>query len=120
MRKSNTISLKQCCTFLVLLCCSVLSALAQQIQVKGTVLDKKLGETIIGARIFPNFEEIKERFGKNKDEITDEELTDIFGKVIKAVNEKLPSYKRIASFKIRRTEFVKTTTSKIQRFKYHD
>lgn len=47
MRKSNTISLKQCCTFLVLLCCSALTALAQQIQVKGTVLDKKLGETII-------------------------------------------------------------------------
>ena len=51
MRKSNTISLKQCCTFLVLLCCSALTALAQQIQVKGTVLDKKLGETIIGASI---------------------------------------------------------------------
>ena len=82
--------------------------------------ENKKGETIIGARIFPNFEEIKERFGKSKDEITDEELTDIFSKVIKAVNEKLPSYKRIANFKIRRTEFVKTTTSKIQRFKYHD
>ena len=51
MSKSNTISVKLRCTFLVLLCCSALSVLAQQIQVKGTVLDKKLGETVIGASV---------------------------------------------------------------------
>ncbi|MGN0309969.1 MAG: carboxypeptidase-like regulatory domain-containing protein, partial [Bacteroides sp.] len=44
-------SLKRFCTFFVLLCGAVLTALAQQIQVKGTVLDKKLGETIIGASV---------------------------------------------------------------------
>ena len=40
--------------------------------------------------------------------------------VVKGVNEKLPSYKKIARYKIRRTEFAKTTTAKIQRFKYSD
>ncbi len=80
----------------------------------------KKGEVVVGARIFPNFEEIKERFGKDEDEITDTELNEIMDDVVKGVNEKLPSYKKISRFKIRRTEFAKTTTAKIQRFKYSD
>lgn len=78
------------------------------------------GETIVAARIFPDFEEINEKFGKTKDEISDDELHGIFKSVIKSVNEKLPPYKKIVDFKIRRTEFIKTTTAKIQRHKYSD
>lgn len=78
------------------------------------------GETIVAARIFPDFEEISEKFGKTKDEISDDELHGIFKSVIKSVNEKLPPYKKIVDFKIRRTEFIKTTTAKIQRHKYSD
>ncbi len=78
------------------------------------------GETIVAARIFPDFEEINEKFGKTQDEISDNELYDIFKGVVKSVNEKLPPYKKIVDFKIRRTEFIKTTTAKIQRHKYTD
>ena len=40
--------------------------------------------------------------------------------VVKSVNEKLPAYKKIVDFKIRRTEFVKTTTQKIKRYQNKD
>ncbi len=78
------------------------------------------GEAIVGARIYPNFEEIKEQTGKNADDFTDGELHDMFKSIVNAVNDRLPSYKKIVDFKIRRTEFAKTTTSKIKRFEYKD
>ncbi len=80
----------------------------------------KNGEDIVGARIYPNFEELKEQTGKTENEFTDRELHDIFKQTINNVNEKLPSYKKILNFKIRRTEFAKTTTQKIKRFEYKD
>ena len=82
--------------------------------------ENKKGETIVAARIFPNFEEIKERFGKEKDEVSDDELYGMMDNVVKSVNEKLPAYKKIVDFKIRRTEFVKTTTQKIKRYQNKD
>ena len=82
--------------------------------------ENKKGETIVAARIFPNFEEIKERFGKEKDEVSDDELYGMMDSVVKSVNEKLPAYKKIVDFKIRRTEFVKTTTQKIKRYQNKD
>lgn len=78
------------------------------------------GETIVAARIFPNFEEIKERFGKAKEELTDSELYEMMKNVVNTVNEKLPSYKKIVDFKIRKTEFEKTTTQKIKRNSYKE
>ena len=78
------------------------------------------GETIVAARIFPNFEELSEIHGKSADEFTDEELDEIFKDVVNGVNAKLPPFKKIVDFKIRRTEFVKTTTSKIMRHKNND
>lgn len=78
------------------------------------------GEPIVAARIFPNFEELKEIYGKNESEFSDEELHDIMDEVVENVNSKLPSYKKIVDFKIRRTEFVKNTTSKILRHKNKD
>lgn len=80
----------------------------------------KKGEDIVGARIYPNFEELKEQTGKTEDEFSDRELYDIYEKTVNNVNEKLPSYKKILKFKIRRTEFAKTTTQKIKRFEYKD
>lgn len=80
----------------------------------------KKGETIVAARIFPNFEELKERYGKDEKDFTDEELHDIFKEVVDSINAKLPPFKAIVDFKIRRTEFVKTTTSKIMRHKNND
>ena len=78
------------------------------------------GELVVGARIYPNFEELKEIYGKEPGEFSDEELHDIMEEVVDNVNEKLPPFKRIVSFKIRRTEFVKNTTSKIMRHKNKD
>ncbi len=80
----------------------------------------KKGEPIVAARIYPNFEELKELYGKSEKEFSDEELEDIFKDVVDGVNEKLPPFKSIVSFKIRRKEFVKTTTSKIMRHKNKD
>ncbi len=82
--------------------------------------ENKKGETIVAARIFPNFEELKDRYGKDENEFSDDELHDIMDEVVQSVNEKLPSYKKITDFKIRRTEFVKNTTSKILRHKNKD
>lgn len=78
------------------------------------------GETIVAARIFPNFEEIKERFGKAKEDLTDKDLHEMMKNVVNSVNEKLPSYKKIVDFKIRKTEFEKTTTQKIKRNSYKE
>ncbi len=78
------------------------------------------GEPIVAARIFPNFEELKDRYGKNENEFSDDELHDIMEEVVDSVNEKLPPYKKIVDFKIRRTEFIKNTTSKILRHKNKD
>lgn len=78
------------------------------------------GEPIVAARIFPNFEELKDRYGKDENEFSDDELHDIMEEVVDSVNEKLPPYKKIVDFKIRRTEFIKNTTSKILRHKNKD
>ncbi|MBQ7122566.1 MAG: AMP-binding protein [Clostridia bacterium] len=78
------------------------------------------GEVIVAARIFPNFEELSDRYGKSADKFTDDELKKIFKEVVDGVNAKLPPFKKIVDFKIRRTEFVKTTTSKIMRHKNND
>lgn len=80
----------------------------------------KKGEDIVGARIYPNFDELKEQTGKSAEDFSDRELYDIYEKTVNNVNEKLPSYKKILNFKIRRTEFNKTTTQKIKRFEYKD
>ncbi len=82
--------------------------------------ENKKGEVVVGARIYPNFEELSERYGKSEDEFTDEELDEIFKEVIEDVNKKLPPFKSILKYKIRRTEFTKTTTSKIKRHQNND
>ena len=82
--------------------------------------ENKKGETVVGARIYPNFEELKEIYGKDADDFSDDELYNIMEDVVEHVNEKLPPFKRIVNFKIRRTEFVKNTTSKIMRHKNKD
>lgn len=66
----------------------------------------------ISAKIFPNFEEVE---GLLRKEYTDEQLNELIGEEIKAINKDIPLYKAIASFSIRKEEFVKTTTKKIKR-----
>ncbi len=75
----------------------------------------KNGEPVVEADVYPNLEEIKDSLGK--DNVTESDIMSIIGKAIDETNRKLPSYKHVIKLKIRETEFIKNTTSKIQRFK---
>lgn len=74
-------------------------------------LDKKNGDVVVKAEIFPNFENIKESLG----DISDAELSDIIKNSIEEINDKMPAYKRVKRFKLRNEEFEKTSTRKIRR-----
>lgn len=81
----------------------------------------KKGETIVAAKIFPDFSELCARFNKKSaDEFSDAELRKIIKEIVTHVNSKLPQYKHIVEFKVRRSEFIKTTTAKIQRHRNDD
>jgi len=76
--------------------------------------DRK-GNTVVKAKIFPNVDEIKEKL--NKSELSDRDIEAEIASVVEDVNKRLPQFKRISGFNIRRKEFIKTTTQKIQRFR---
>ena len=75
--------------------------------------EEKGKELTITARVIPNYDEIKEKHGK---ELTDEQVHDIIWNKIKEVNRELTSYKAIKKLEIKKDEFEKTTTMKIKRF----
>lgn len=68
---------------------------------------------IITAEILPDSEEVKRK--AKKDDATEKEIFNLINDVVKAINWKLPSYKRIKKLIIRNSEFNKTTTHKIKR-----
>ena len=70
-------------------------------------------ELIITARVIPNYDEIKPKYGKD---ISEENVKNIIWEEIKKVNRSLTSYKAIKSLEIKNDEFEKTTTMKIKRF----
>lgn len=76
------------------------------------VSDKKVGNVIITADIYPNYQLLKERYG----EMNSGEVYNFYRDLIDEVNEKLPPYKIIKRVNIRDTEFEKTTTGKIKRY----
>ena len=71
-------------------------------------------ETYVNAKIFPNYDAIKEYLGKEIINATD--ICNAIRKVVIKLNRKLPNYKHIKDFKIVEEEFEKTTTKKIKRF----
>jgi len=71
-------------------------------------------ETIVCAKIVPNFEAISNKLGLENP--PEEEIHKIIKAEVKAVNKSLPMYKRIHEFSIRYEEFEKTTTRKIKRY----
>ena len=73
--------------------------------------DEKSGETIVWAEIFPDFANIKEQKG----DLTEEELKSLIKHEIDTANDQMSTYKRVKRFKLRDTEFDKTTTKKIKR-----
>ena len=78
------------------------------------VLEKKSGDTIVTAEVYPNFDAIHEKFGK---ELSQEKIHDIIKENVEAVNDKMTNYKRVKRIKLREIEFEKTTTRKIKRTK---
>ena len=70
-------------------------------------------ELTITVKVIPNYDEIKEKHGKD---ISDEKVHDIIWEQIKEVNRKLTSYKAIKKLEIKKDEFEKTTTQKIKRY----
>ena len=70
---------------------------------------KKDEDTVITAVVYPNPEMFE---GKTK-----EEIDEAIEKVVADVTKKLPIFKHISAIEIRETEFEKTTTRKIMRFK---
>lgn len=73
----------------------------------------KKGEAEIHAQIFPELSEIVSRLGK--DDPSREEIRAAVKEVIDSVNGKLPNFKKIRSFTVRETDFIRTTAQKIKR-----
>lgn len=68
----------------------------------------------VKAKIFPNIEAIKEYLGNKVP--SKEDISKIMNDLIKKVNEKLPNFKHIKSYKIMDEDFERTTTNKVKRF----
>ena len=72
------------------------------------------GVTTVKAKIFPNMEYLKEKFGDKK--LSEEEIKSIVQNAIKTVNSKIPNYKHIKMVEVLSNALEKTTTQKIKRF----
>ena len=64
------------------------------------------------ALINPDSEQMK------KNDITEDQLPDIFDTIRKQVNDRLPSYMNVSKFRIHSEEFVKTPKRNVKRFLY--
>lgn len=76
------------------------------------VADEHIGNVIVTAEIFPNYDLLREQEG----EMSGSEIYHFFRKYIEEVNKKWPPYKAIKRIHIRDKEFDKTTTGKIKRY----
>lgn len=77
------------------------------------VADHTGGKTQVKAKIFPNIDFLREKFGH---EPSDEEKESAIKKVVDYVNSKIPSYKHIRIVELLKVALEKTTTRKIKRF----
>lgn len=66
----------------------------------------------VTAQIFPDFAEIKEFLDK---EPNDEEVKALIKAAVDTVNSRVPDYKKIRKYTIRKTDFERTTAQKIKR-----
>lgn len=85
--------------------------LIQEAIVYGKV-DEKVGNVMVSADIFPNFELLK----KEKGELHHGEIYHFYKELIDQINTTMPPYKAVKRISIRETEFDKTTTGKIKRY----
>lgn len=73
--------------------------------------DERTGGAIVKAEIFPDYAAIEEDLGH----FSQGEIERLMNHIIKDINDKMPSYKRVMRVAVRETEFEKTTTRKIKR-----
>ena len=78
-------------------------------------------DTKISVIVYPDLEAVKAAAAEAGETLADADLKEaasryIWGE-IKVINKDLPAYKRICGLELRDTEFPKTSTNKIQRFK---
>lgn len=77
------------------------------------VADNSGGRTQVKAKIFPNMEFLKEKFGELP---SWEEIEKMVREAVTSVNSKLPGYKHVKIVEILNTALEKTTTRKTKRF----
>lgn len=87
------------------------SSYISEVVVRGKE-DDTSGETIVWAEIFPDMEAASQHLGHTPDS---SELKSLMKREIDAANDQMSTYKRVRRFKLRDTEFEKTTTKKIKR-----
>ena len=75
-------------------------------------VENKKGEIQIHAQILPDVEEICSIIGR---EPTEKEVQSLIKSAVERINEKVPAFKRIKSFTIRKKDFDRTTAQKIKR-----
>ena len=75
--------------------------------------EEKRGDETVVAQVVPDEDAIKEKL--QKDELTHDDIEGAVSDVVKGINKRLPSYKSIHRFSIRRREFEKTSSQKIKR-----
>lgn len=75
--------------------------------------DDRTGETVVCADIVPDYETIEEKKGR----LSAESMKLLIKSIVDETNDQMPFYKRIRRFEIRETEFEKTTTKKIKRYR---
>lgn len=85
--------------------------LIQEVVVYGKT-DKKVGNVMITADIFPNYKLLKEQQG----EMNSSDIYHFFKELVDEANKKMPPYKSVKRINIRDKEFEKTTTGKIKRY----
>lgn len=82
----------------------------QEVIVHG-VTDERVGNVMITADIYPNFEELKK-----KGDMGESEIYHFYRDLVDEINKSLPPYKQVKRVNIRKEPFIKTTTGKIKRF----
>ncbi|MDD2216929.1 MAG: AMP-binding protein [Eubacteriales bacterium] len=75
------------------------------------VPDERTGGTVVKAEVYPDYAAINEDLGQ----FEKEEIERLMNHIIRDINDKMPTYKRILRVSVRETEFEKTTTRKIKR-----
>ena len=89
------------------------SPFVSECAVIGVMNEKKRDNDVV-ALIYPDFDYVRELFGRRA---IDPKLSSEYTKVIDSINASLPSHKRINSVILRSEEFPKTSSKKIKRAK---